>query len=234
MSQLFTSGGQSIRASSSPPVFPMNIQGWFPLGLTGLISLQSKGLSRVFSNTTVQKHQFSVLSLFYGSTFISIHDYWKTCIALTRWTFTGKVISLLFNMLSRFVKTLLPRSKHLLISWLQSPSAVILEPNKTKSVTVSTVFPSICHEVMLELLPKGQGTVGVLTKVGGTLSPPPGPCLLWLQPFHQSGLRCSATHGLPLAWIHFSFSQLAKDAKPKQSIQEIVPQNATPPKNQEK
>ena len=105
-------------------------------------------------------------------------------IALTRRTFAGKVMSLLFNMLSRFVKAFLPRSKHLLISRLQSSSAVILEPNKTKSVTVSIVFPSICDEVMLELLLKGQGTVGVLTKVGGTLPLPPGPCFFRLQPFH--------------------------------------------------
>ena len=69
-------------------------------------------------------------------------------IALTRRTFVGKVTSLLLNMLSRLVITFLPRSKHLLISWLQSPSAVILEPRKIKSATVSTVSPSICHEVM--------------------------------------------------------------------------------------
>ena len=69
-------------------------------------------------------------------------------IALTRQTFVGKVMSLLLNMLSRLVITLLPRSKHLLISWLQSPSAVILEPKKLKSDTVSTVSPSISHEVM--------------------------------------------------------------------------------------
>ena len=69
-------------------------------------------------------------------------------IALTRWTFVGKVTSLLFNTLSRFVVVFLPRSKHLLISCLQSPSAVILEPKETKSVTVSIVSPSICHEVM--------------------------------------------------------------------------------------
>ena len=68
-------------------------------------------------------------------------------IALTRWTFVGKVMSLLFNMLSRLVITFLPRSKRLLISWLQSPSAVILEPKKIKSDTVYTVSPSICHEV---------------------------------------------------------------------------------------
>ena len=69
-------------------------------------------------------------------------------IALTRWTFVGKVMSLLFNMLSRLVIAYLPRSKRFLISWLQSPSAVILEPKKIKSVTVSIVSPSICHEVL--------------------------------------------------------------------------------------
>ena len=69
-------------------------------------------------------------------------------IALTIQTFVGKVISLLFNMLSRLVIVFLPRSKHILISWLQSPSAVILEPPKIKSITVSIVSPSICHEVM--------------------------------------------------------------------------------------
>ena len=69
-------------------------------------------------------------------------------IALTRWTFVGKVMSLLLNMLSRLVIAFLPRSKHLLISWLQSPSAMILEPEKIKSLTVSIVSPSICNEVM--------------------------------------------------------------------------------------
>ena len=68
--------------------------------------------------------------------------------ALTIQTFVGKVMSLLFNMLSRLVIALLARSKHLLISWLQSPSAVILEPKKVKSVTVSIVYPSFCHEVI--------------------------------------------------------------------------------------
>jgi len=71
-----------------------------------------------------------------------------TTIALTRWTFVGKVMSLLFNMLSSLLIAFLPRSKHLLISWLPSPSAVILEPKKIKSVTVSIVSPSICREVM--------------------------------------------------------------------------------------
>ena len=69
-------------------------------------------------------------------------------IPLTRWTFVGKVMSLLFNTLSRLVTDFLPRSKHLLISWLQSLSAVILEPKKIKSLTVSIVSPSICHDVM--------------------------------------------------------------------------------------
>ena len=78
VSQFFTSGGQSIRASASASVLPMNIQGWFPLGLTGLISLLFKGLSRVFSNTTVQKHQFFGAQLSYGPTLTSIHDYWKS------------------------------------------------------------------------------------------------------------------------------------------------------------
>ena len=78
------------------------------------------------------------------------HPYMTTrkTIALIRWNFVGKVMSLLLNMLSRLVITFLPRSKHLLISWLQSPSAVILEPPKIKSDTVATVYPSICHEVM--------------------------------------------------------------------------------------
>ena len=75
MSWLFSSGDQSVGASAS--VLPMNIQDWFPLGLTGLVSWQSKGLSRVFSNTTVQKNRFFVLSLLYCSTLTSILDYWK-------------------------------------------------------------------------------------------------------------------------------------------------------------
>ena len=111
--------------------------------------MQSKGLSRVFSNTTVQNHQFfgSQLSLYIvqlAQTYMTIG---KT-IALTRQTFVGKVMSLLFNMLSRLVLTFLPRSKRLLISWMQSPRAVILEPKKIKLDTVPTVSPSVCYEVM--------------------------------------------------------------------------------------
>ena len=80
------------------------------------------------------------LSLLYGPTLTFIHDYWRT-IAFTRWTFVGKVISMLFNMLSRLVTAFLPRSKHLLFSWLQSPSAVILEPQK---ISLS-LFPLLPH-----------------------------------------------------------------------------------------
>ena len=132
MSQLFTSGGQSIGVSASASVLPMNTQDWYPLGWTGWISLQSKGLSRVFSNTTVQNHQFFSTQLSSQSnshTYITTLSYITTgkAIALTRRTLVGKVMSLFLNMLSRLVITFLPRSKCLLISWLQSPSAVILE-----------------------------------------------------------------------------------------------------------
>ena len=124
----------------------MNIQGWFPLGLTGLISLLSVGLSRVFSSTKIWSITSS-LSLLHGTTLTSSQNYGKA-IALTIWTFVGKVMSLLFNMLSRFVRAFLPKSKSLLILWWQSPSTVILESKKIKSVTISIVSPSIYHEVM--------------------------------------------------------------------------------------
>ena len=99
------------------------------------------------------QHHSSKASIFWHSAFFTVqlsHPYMTTgkTIALTRWTFVGKVMSLLFNMLSRVLITFLPRSKCLLISRLQSPSAVILEPPKIKSATVSTVSPSICNEVM--------------------------------------------------------------------------------------
>ena len=84
---------------------------------------------------------------FYSPTLTSIHDYWKNH-SLTRQTFVCKVTSLLFSILSRLVIAFLPRSKRLLISWLHSPSAVILELKKRKSITVSIISPSICHEVM--------------------------------------------------------------------------------------
>ena len=125
----------------------MNIQDWFPLGLIGLTSFQSKGLSRVFSKTTVQKYQFFNIQPFLWSNSQSYITNRKT-IALARQNFVSKVMTLLFNMVSRFIITFLPRSKHLSISWMQSPSAVILEPKKIKFLTVSIVSPFICHEVM--------------------------------------------------------------------------------------
>ena len=99
------------------------------------------------------QHHNSKASILLHSAFFIVqlsHPYMTTrkTIALTRRTFVDKVMSLLFNMLSRLVIAFLPRSKYLLISWLQSPCAVILEPPKIKSATVSTVSPSICHEVM--------------------------------------------------------------------------------------
>ena len=110
---------QSIGVSASASLLSMNIQDWFPLGWTGWMSLQSKGLSRVFSNTTVQKHQFfsAQLSL-WSNTHIHTWLLEKT-IALAIKTFVSKVMSLLFNMLARLVIDYLPRSKFLLISWLQ-------------------------------------------------------------------------------------------------------------------
>ena len=112
MSSLFTSDNQNTGASASASVFLVNIQDWFPLGWTGWISLQSKELSRVFSNTAVQKHQFFSAQLSLES---NSHPYMTTgkTIALTRQTFVGKVISLLLNMLSRLVITFLPSGKHL-------------------------------------------------------------------------------------------------------------------------
>ena len=137
---LFTSSGKSIGPSPSASVFTMNIQVEFPLGLTDLISLQSKGLSRVYSSITIQRHQFfSVQVSLLSSSHICTWLLETT--TLTIWTFVGKVMSLLFNTLSRFVIAFLPRSKHLLILWLQSPSTVILEPKKIKSVIASTFSP---------------------------------------------------------------------------------------------
>ena len=119
----------------------------------GLISFRMDWLALLAVQGTLKsffQHHSSKASILRCSAFFRVqlsHPYMATgkTIAWTRWTFVGKVMSLLLNMLSRLVITFLPRSKHLLISWLQSPSAVILETPKIKSVTVS---PSICHEVM--------------------------------------------------------------------------------------
>ena len=138
MNQFFTSGGQSIGASAS--VLPVNIQDWFPLGLTGLTSLQSKDSQESSPTPQCKSVNRSVLSFLYSPNLTSIHDHWKT-IALPRQTFVSKIMSLLFNMLFRLFITFLPRSNHLLISWLQLLSEVILQPKKIKSVTISIYFP---------------------------------------------------------------------------------------------
>ena len=140
MSQVFTSGGQNIGASTSTSVLPMNIQSWFPLGWTGWISLQSKWLSRVFASTTVWRHQFFSTQTFYIGQLSHLYMTTRKTIALTIWTFVGKVMSLHYNILSRFVMAFL-QGASILISCQKSPFTVILEPKKIKSVTVSIVFP---------------------------------------------------------------------------------------------
>ena len=123
----------------------------------GLVSFRMDWLDLLAVQGTREsllQHHSSKASILQCSAFFTVqlsHPYMTTgkTIALTRQTFVGKVISLLLNMLSRLVISFLPRSKRLLISWLQSPSAVILEPPKIKSDTVSTVSPSICYEVMV-------------------------------------------------------------------------------------
>ena len=145
MCQLFASGGQSI-GSFSFNIIPSNE---YP----GLISFRMGWLDLFSVQGTLKsllQHHSSKVSILRHSAFFTVqlsHPYTTTgkTIALTKWTFVGKVMSLLFNMLSRLVITLLPRSKHLLILWLQSPSPVIFKPPKIKSFTVS---PSISHEVM--------------------------------------------------------------------------------------
>ena len=122
----------------------------------GLISFRMDWLDLLGVQGTLKsllQHHSSKASILWHSDFFTVqlsHPHMTTgkTIALTRRTFVGKLTSLLFNMLSRLVITFLPRSKHLLISWLQSPFAVILEPRKIKSDTVSTISPSISHEVM--------------------------------------------------------------------------------------
>ena len=145
MGQLFTSGGQSTGVSATASVLPTEY--------SVLISFRSDWLDLLAVQGTLKsllQHHSSKASILWHSAFFIVqlsHPYMITgkTIALTRQIFVGKVISLLFNMLSMLVISFLPRSKCLLISWLQSPSAVILEPRKVKSATVS---PFICHEVM--------------------------------------------------------------------------------------
>ena len=138
MSWFFTSGGQSIGVSASASVFSVNIKDWFPLGWTGWIchprdSQESKA-------SVLQCSAFFIVQLSYP------YMTTRKTIALTIWTFAGKVMFLLFNMLSRLVILFLPRNKWILISWLLLPSSVNLEPRKIVSPCI--VSPFVCHEVM--------------------------------------------------------------------------------------
>ena len=142
MSQLFASGDKSTGASASASVLPVNIQDWLPLGWTGWITLLSKG----WTLKSLLQHRSSKASIFHRFMVQLSHPYISTgkIIALTRQTFVSKVMSLLFNTLSRFVTAFLLGSKCLLISWLQSPSALIWNTRNK----VCHCFPSIWHEVM--------------------------------------------------------------------------------------
>ena len=146
MSQLFALGGQSIGVSASTSLLPMNTQDSFRMDWLDLLAVQG-------THKCLIHHHSSKAPILHCSAFFKVrlsHPYMAAgkTVPLTVWNFVGKGMSLIFNMLSRLVITFPPRSKCLLISWLQSPSAVILEPPKIKSVMVSTVFPSICYEVM--------------------------------------------------------------------------------------
>ena len=149
MSKLFAADGQSIRVSASASASVSNEHpGLISFSMDWLDLLAVQGILK-----SLLQHHSSKASILQCSAFFIVqlsYPYMTTgkTIALTRWTFVGKVMSLLFNMLSRLVITFLPKSKHLLISWLQSPSAVIFESPKIKSATVSSVSPSICYEMM--------------------------------------------------------------------------------------
>ena len=154
----------SIRVFSNESTLPMRWPKYWSFSFSispsneqpGLISFRMDWSDLLAVQGTLKsllQHHSSKASILLHSAFFIVqlsHPYTTTgkTIALTRWTFVDKVMSLLFNMLSRLVITFLPRGKRLLISWLQSPSAVILETRKIKSATVSTVSPSICHEVV--------------------------------------------------------------------------------------
>ena len=154
----------SIRVFSNESVLPLRWPKYWSFSFSispsneysGLISFQMDWLDLLAVQGTLKsllQHHSSKPSILWRSVFFIVqlsHPYMTTgkTIAFSRRTFAGKVESLILNMLSRLVIAFLPRRKHLLISWLQSPSVVILEPTKIKPVTVSTVSPSICHEVM--------------------------------------------------------------------------------------
>jgi len=139
MSWLFTSGGQTIGSSASASVLPVNIQSWFPLRMTAE-SCCPRDSQESSPTPQIKSINSLALSLLYDPTVTSIHDCWKNH-SCDQMDFVSKVMSLCFNMLSRFVIAFLPRSKYLLILWLQSPPTIILDPRKIKSVTVSIVSP---------------------------------------------------------------------------------------------
>ena len=141
MCQFFPSGGQSIGVSASTSVLPKKHSGLISFRIVWLDLLAVQGTLK-----SLLQHLGSKVSILWCSAFFIVqlsHPYMTT-----GKTFVGREMSLLFNMLSRLVIAFLPRSKRLFVSWLQSPSSVILEPHNIKSLTVSIVFPSICHEVM--------------------------------------------------------------------------------------
>ena len=146
MSWLFASGGQSIGASTWALVLPVSIQDWFPFRIVWLDLLAVHGALKSFLAHHNSKHQLRHSAFFMVQL---SYPYMITgnTIALTGWTFVSIVMSLLFNMLARFVIAFLLKSKCLLVSWLQSPSAMILEPKKRKSVTASAFSPN-CHKMM--------------------------------------------------------------------------------------
>ena len=140
MGQFFTSGGLSIGVSASTSVLPMNTQNWSPLGWTIGSPFSPRDTQESSPTQQFKSINYLALSFLHSPTLAPYGTTGKT-IALTRWTFAGKVMSRLFNMLSRLVITFFPRSKHFLISWLQSPSAMILESKKNKVCHCFHCFP---------------------------------------------------------------------------------------------
>ena len=190
MSQLFTSGGQSIGASVSASVLPMNIQGWFLLGLTGLSSLLFKKISKSLLQHYNLKASVLWHSVFFMCQLSNLYIIAGETIASSIEAFVRKRMSSPLNMISMFVIAFFPKNKYLLMSWLQSPSTVILEPPKIKSVTPSTFPHSICYEVME---PNAMILVFLMLSFKLAFS---------LSSFTLSKKLFSLLHFLPLEWYH--------------------------------
>jgi len=197
--QIFLSGSQSIGASASASISPSTEYAGlisFRIDWFDLLAVQGT-LKRILQDYNLKA------SILWCSTFFMVHLshlYMTTgkTIVLTIWTFVGKVISLLFDMLSRMVIAFLLRINHLLISWLQSPSALILEPKKIKFVTISLNFSSVCHEVMANSGPSSQG-----------YGFPSGHVWMW-ELDCEEGFLFSPCYSLDLSfrWVYLSFSRL--------------------------